>query len=309
VENVFHHNAFVVLWGESDSGKSFLALDWCLSICTGKAWLGKHAVTQGAAVYISAEGNAGFGNRIVAWCQSHNSPLPTPDVFGVIPSSFGLTEPKELVEAVKTISTMKKPPSIIVIDTLNRNLGAGSENDPKDMGAFIRAADVLRETFNCTVVIIHHTGWNNERERGFSGLRGASDTMISASRKGDALIEGMVVRCIKQKDADRFDTLVLSVEKCGSSLVLSGGEKLAQLTAAEHEQADNQLIQKLLAVLPDKPNGISVDEIEKLTGWTRRPREKAIKLAVNKMLVIQVGAGAGVKKTYYRTPGSNLFMC
>ena len=69
---------------------------------------------------------------------------------------------------------------MVIIDTLNRNIG-GSESSEDDMGAFIAAADRLRSQYGSTVLVVHHTGWNNERERGHSSLRGAADTMISVA--------------------------------------------------------------------------------------------------------------------------------
>ena len=48
-------------------------------------------------------------------------------------------------------------PAVVVIDTLNRSLN-GNENDSKDMAAYIRAADAIRETFHCAVIIVHHCG-------------------------------------------------------------------------------------------------------------------------------------------------------
>ena len=74
-------------------------------------------------------------------------------------------------------------PELIVIDTLNRNMG-GKESDEMDMGAFIREADYLRVRYRATVVIVHHTGWNVERERGHSSLKGAADTMIAVTKLG-----------------------------------------------------------------------------------------------------------------------------
>jgi RecA-family ATPase len=40
---------------------------------------------------------------------------------------------------------------------LNRSLN-GSENDPKDMGNFVKAADAIRERFGAAVIVIHHCG-------------------------------------------------------------------------------------------------------------------------------------------------------
>ena len=68
-----------------------------------------------------------------------------------------------------------------MIDTLNRSL-AGSESDDKDMAAYVRAADAIRDAFDCAVVIVHHCGHNGERPRGHSSLIGAVDAQIAVKR-------------------------------------------------------------------------------------------------------------------------------
>jgi hypothetical protein len=69
-------------------------------------------------------------------------------------------------------------PALIVLDTLNRSL-AGSENDDRDMNAYVKAADAVRDAFGAAVVIVHHCGHGAKRPRGHSLLMGALDTQIS----------------------------------------------------------------------------------------------------------------------------------
>jgi AAA domain len=74
-----------------------------------------------------------------------------------------------------------------VIDTLNRSL-SGSESSDKDMAAYIRAADVIREAFRCTVAIIHHCGVAGDRPRGHTSLTGAADAQLAVKRDDAGLI-------------------------------------------------------------------------------------------------------------------------
>ena len=74
-----------------------------------------------------------------------------------------------------------------MIDTLNRSL-AGSENSDKDMAAYIRAADVIREAFECTVAIIHHCGVSGDRPRGHSSLTAAADAQLAVKRDDEGVI-------------------------------------------------------------------------------------------------------------------------
>jgi hypothetical protein len=93
----------------------------------------------------------------------------------------------------------------IVIDTLNRSLH-GSESKDEDMGAYVQAADRLREEFGCAVIIIHHCGINGERPRGHTSLTGVVDAQFAVQKDTDGTIlvslelmkdgrEGATMRC------------------------------------------------------------------------------------------------------------------
>jgi len=94
-------------------------------------------------------------------------------------------------------------PALVVLDTLNRSL-RGSENDSKDMSAYISAADAIREAFNCAVVIVHHCGIDGTRPRGSTALTGAVDAQLSVKR--DAC-DAIVVEVEFMKDGPGGDIL------------------------------------------------------------------------------------------------------
>jgi hypothetical protein len=100
-------------------------------------------------------------------------------------------------------------PGVVVLDTLNRSIG-GSENDPSDMGQYVRAADLIREAFNCAVIVIHHCGVEGTRPRGHTSLTGAADAQIAVKRD-DA---GNIMATVEfMKDGPPGDTIVSSLEQ------------------------------------------------------------------------------------------------
>src|SRR5262249_24802749 len=72
-------------------------------------------------------------------------------------------------------------PVAVVLDTLNRSL-PGSESSDQDMAAYIKAADAVREAFNCAVIIVHHCGIDTSRPRGHTSLTGAVDAQLAVKR-------------------------------------------------------------------------------------------------------------------------------
>jgi hypothetical protein len=85
----------------------------------------------------------------------------------------------------------------------------GSENDPKDMAAYVRAADLIRAAFNCAVIIVHHCGVDGTRPRGHTALTGAVDAQLSVRREGT---EAFVVEVECAKDGPQGDRIASKLE-------------------------------------------------------------------------------------------------
>ena len=73
---------------------------------------------------------------------------------------------------------------LIILDTFQRCF-SGDENSAQEVNKFIKAADQLIQTFNCTVLMVHHTGRGNKnRARGSSVLDASIDGEFIVERKG-----------------------------------------------------------------------------------------------------------------------------
>jgi hypothetical protein len=97
---------------------------------------------------------------------------------------------------------------MVVIDTLNRSL-AGSESDDKDMAAYIRAADAIRDAFGSAVIVVHHCGIDATRPRGHTSLAGAVDAQLAVKRDN---LENIVVTVERLKDGPEGDSLISKLE-------------------------------------------------------------------------------------------------
>jgi AAA domain len=105
-------------------------------------------------------------------------------------------------------------PAVVAIDTLNRSL-FGSESSDEDMSAYVRAADAVRDAFDCAVLLIHHCGHNADRPRGPSSLLGAADALISVKRD-DA--DNILATIEETKDGERGMVIIshLAVKELGA---------------------------------------------------------------------------------------------
>ena len=208
--------SFAVLFGAPASYKSFLALDWALSIAHGIDWNGR-AVEQGTVAYMALEGQSGLATRAEAWHKEMN--LEQRDV-----PFYALTCPMSMVDELTEGSDVEKiinsieqefggvVPKMIVIDTLARSFVGKDENSATDMGMFVRNIDLIRERFDCTVLAVHHSGKDSDKGmRGSSALRGAVDSEFEIVRRKDTQQVALHVR--KQKDTEEAEELWMEAKE------------------------------------------------------------------------------------------------
>jgi phage/plasmid primase-like uncharacterized protein len=209
VKHWLQEEALIMVHGPSGGGKTFAVLDWCLHMAAGLPdWHG-HKVKQGPVVYLAGEGHHGLRSRIAAWKQHHN--VQNLDMW-LSKAGCDLNTPEGYLRVVEAIRALPKKPSAITVDTLHRFL-AGDENSAQDAKTMIDACANLMREFQCSVVLVHHTGVSEEaqhRARGSSAWKGALEIEISIiPRKGDKPMQ-IVQR--KSKDAEEAQPLWVKLE-------------------------------------------------------------------------------------------------
>jgi hypothetical protein len=198
LDGILTRHGFAVLYGAPGIGKSFMSIDWALSIAYGQEWHGR-AVKQNAVLVIAAEGVGGLGKRVRAW-QAHSDQHGDAP-FYVLPMAVKLLDQQELDKLIRTIDNFKQEFSLIVIDTVARTLAStgSDENDATAMGQFGEMCGVIQRHADCAVLAVHHSGKDAARGmRGSSSLLGLSDTVLALSSS-----EGRVtLKMEKMKDAE-----------------------------------------------------------------------------------------------------------
>ena len=183
VKGLLSSTGLAVVWGAPKCGKSFWTFDLLMHVALGWKYRGLR-VTAGPIIYCALEGAQGFKKRIEAFRQAKLAEADSRS-----PPFYLMSTPLSLVaDAAQLVSDIRaqlgdKHPVAVCIDTLNRSL-AGSESSDGDMGAYIKAADAIRDAFGCLVVVVHHSPHDAQRPRGHSSLIGALDVQISVKRDG-----------------------------------------------------------------------------------------------------------------------------
>jgi len=197
--------------GPSGHGKSFVAIEMAACVATGRMWHGQR-VTQGAVVYVAAEGVRGIRKRVAAWCQ-----LQELDRAGVLflPRAVQIGGP-EWPAFVAGMAELK--PALIVLDTQARMTADRKENDAQEMGQVVVALDALRVATTACVLLIHHRGLTGEHGRGSTAIKGALQSELDVAKTG----MNLSIKVKKQKDDAELPPLLLTMNPVGESVVLIG---------------------------------------------------------------------------------------
>ncbi len=252
VKNIIPQDAMGMLFGASGTFKSFIAIDLALSILHGKDWAGKKTV-KGPVYYIAAEGGAGVSRRVDAWHQG----VEVPENLYYCRTPLLLSDKHEIAALRQSIAELPEIPVLVIIDTLSQTF-SGDENSSSDISTYLRTINTeLRSAFNCTILVIHHTGHNaTERPRGSSAITANVDFMLGCYRSDP---EGMNARIdvTKQKDGELTKGLyfdlqrhVLGNDEDGeeiSSLVAEFHDPVASIIRGQNKSKYESLIMSMLA--------------------------------------------------------------
>jgi hypothetical protein len=202
-------NALITLTGASGSGKTFLAIDYALTIAQ-----------QSKVVYVAAERPYAALMRGNAWLEHHKA---HDDNLVWIEQAPNLTDPADvqaLTAAIKAYGAV-----FVVIDTFSRCADGINEDNNSEVKRIMQVIDNLRRDTGAAVMIVHHTGWGGNRERGASAMRDYAEVALLCEKDGDDTI---TVSCNKMSAADEFDPRHMRLITIGDQAVAIPSERVLQ---------------------------------------------------------------------------------
>jgi len=169
-----------MLFGDSNSGKTFYALSMAHSICEGVPFMGKQ-VEKGAVIYLATESPSSVISRVQAIKDYHNCDMA--NLFIVqVPINFFTSDQHstEVIALVKQVeSDTGSKVNLIIGDTLARMTAGANENSGEDMVPILQRLDSVVYEADTAFLTIHHSGKDASRgARGSSTIRAHIDTEI-----------------------------------------------------------------------------------------------------------------------------------
>ena len=174
------------LAGESQSGKSFLALHAGMCIATGRDVLGRKT-NPGLVIYQAGESGFGVtGLRIPAWIKHFGEGLDFASIpFEIIPAKVNLFRPDgnadefhQVVAAIQKEWAGRAELRAVIIDTMSKVMSGANENDGRDVGRVLENGERISRDTGAHVCFVHHLPKNGTGMRGHGSLKGDTDSVV-----------------------------------------------------------------------------------------------------------------------------------
>ena len=197
VDGVLANKGIATIYGASGSSKSFLAIDLCMNLALGNAWFEIPVITKIPVVYVALEGFTGVAKRLQGWCQHYKW---YPNNLEITKDELLLAENKSVDEFISFYKGREFSGGIVIIDTLNNACPNIDENHAGAMGGVIYNIKRIQKELDCTVLIIHHSGKNEENGmRGSSSLKASMDSVLHVTQSKAGLCHWVLE---KSKDSE-----------------------------------------------------------------------------------------------------------
>jgi len=198
VDGILPQIGVCLLYGASGTAKTYAAVYLAWAVAGGSThFLGQQIHHHGDVLYISSEDDTGVAARYRAMVLAYGPPRK--DVFITnklspldactqafcaddgTPSGYTALSPG-VTSAI--LSQAGISPGLVIVDTFSTSFAnLESENDNTQVAALIRQMEALSTELECPVLVLHHTGKNEEAgARGASAFKGNAFSILKSEK-------------------------------------------------------------------------------------------------------------------------------
>ncbi|MGZ8162074.1 MAG: AAA family ATPase [Methylobacter sp.] len=232
INGILETDSHGMLYGQSMSFKTFLALSLAFSICTGKKFFKHEVFKTGKVLYICGEGKGGLSRRLKALKIVHGG---FNENFFILENSISIDNRVDMAKIENAIKNIQ--PILVIFDTFSSLSSDTDENSNSDVSSLLK---LIKETCNkngtTSSMTIHHDGKNSD-----AGMRGASafkndiDYLFTVKR---ANTETMITTISneKQKEGELFAPFCIKAVKVALGLTRQDGTDTTSLVLIDTDE-------------------------------------------------------------------------
>ena len=192
IESLWGREAVGVIGGSPKTMKSWLGLDFAVSVASGTPALDRFRVEAPgtALIYLAEDGLPQVRGRLDAICRHRGISLDHLDVAVITEPVVRLDSHRDQLRLRATVSHLR--PRLLVLDPLVR-LHSLDENSSQDISRLLGYLRDLQRSFDLALIIVHHASKKAHAQpgqslRGSSDLHAFGDSNAYLARKGEDVI-------------------------------------------------------------------------------------------------------------------------
>ncbi|RWD79736.1 bifunctional DNA primase/polymerase [Mesorhizobium sp.] len=242
VEGLIQKRSAALMFGKSNTFKSFLAIDIGLSVATGRDWHGC-SVSPGRTLFVATEGANGVGRlRVPGWFDHYLIEQSDRLNALLLPSEISLDIKSDVDWLLGEIAAAG-PIDLLVLDIFGGTM-SGTEVEDTTARAWVRAIQHIMHQTGAATLTVAHTGWQDEtRARMHTHFWGSFDSRMRVEGDRDALTSCLMIE--RHKDADSAGSWGFSLSPSHGTLVPVLDDSVQPNKAAKWSKANRVAISAL----------------------------------------------------------------
>ena len=227
IDHVLGEGDLTMDFGESGSGKTFLAFNKMMMLARGYGkFAGEFQVNRPAkTLYMTAEGRSGLAGRIRAAVKDFDL---TPEeknrcrFLRNVAQFVNDGAPSYYLHLLEDAEAQGFIPDVLFIDHLSSTLPGKGDSDQGASTLVAAAVAHIQDRWGCAIEFAHHTGYNKTHGRGMTNYKDILDMQLQVMETENP----HRLRCIKNKDGPLWrdrEFLISKVEGTGSCSIVWGG--------------------------------------------------------------------------------------
>jgi hypothetical protein len=267
---------------ESGGGKTTLVSSASWTVGIGGTWAGK-VIKKRPVIWVAGEGQYDLSPMYQAWVNAHPG-CPVPEGrFLIEPIDFASAS--ETTKLKKLVEDMEPP--VVVTDALADMLGGTDESKNKDMQVIYKNMWQVVFANSASLIVPHHSGWDNNRERGATTIRAKSDIVVQIVNY-DPVGGFIELKHHKRRGGAKrlkftLGVQLVQVEGCPEKVPIVTGEETCQLFATLNQPMNavdehaRKVVQLMFAA---NLHDVGFTDLLELTGLHRNTLATALRVAV-----------------------------